>query len=102
MTTFQLIKHSKGNYFIQGDLTFLSLDQKKRLPFDFLKDSTDNCIDLEKVTNADSAGLALVLEWIKKSRRYNTKLTFKNIPQQILTLARLSGLDLNEYMTDIS
>lgn len=100
MSTFKLSQQSDGDYFIEGDLTFLSLNKKTIPSFDFLKKTNKIAIDLKKTENADSAGLALLLEWIKHSKRYNTKLVFKNIPYQLLTLATLSGLDLNEYLTD--
>ncbi len=100
MSTFKLSQQSDVNYFIEGDLTFSSLNKKTIPSFDFLKRSNKISIDLEKVASADSAGLALLLELIKHSKKYNTKLVFNNIPHQLLTLATLSGLDLNEYLTD--
>ncbi|MCK4841690.1 MAG: STAS domain-containing protein, partial [Methylococcales bacterium] len=68
--------------------------------FDFLNAAKEICIDLKKVNTSDSAGLALIIEWIKHSKNHNTSLTFKNIPQQLLTLAKLSGFDTNEYFVD--
>jgi phospholipid transport system transporter-binding protein len=54
-------------------------------------------IDLGGVGNADSAGLALMLEWIKISRSRKTSIKFRNIPQQLLNLAKLSGIDKLSY-----
>jgi len=101
MQKFNLTKQSNGNFFIEGELTFSSLNKKTIRSFDILKQRQETHIDLTKVSSADSAGLALVLEWIKHSKQHNTKLLFKGIPQQLITLAALSGLDLNEYMIDI-
>lgn len=102
MSAFSLIKQSDDCYFVEGELTFFTLNKKTIKSFDFLNATKKICIDLEKVTVADSAGLALMIEWIKHSKLYNTKLTFKNIPQQLLTLAKLSDLDLQEFLTDFS
>jgi len=102
MTKFNLIKQSAGHYFIEGDLTFSSLNKKNTQSFDFLKKTDQTCINLSSVTAVDSAGLALLLEWLKHSKKYDTKLVFNNLPHQLLTLATLSGLDLDEYLTDIS
>jgi len=101
MSTFTLSKQLDNHYIIEGDLTFLSINKKTIPSFDFLKQANEIQIDLKKVITVDSAGLALLLEWIKQSKLYNTKLVFKNMPHQLLTLAALSGLDLNEYLTDI-
>ena len=100
MPVFRLIKLSDTSYFVEGDLTFFSLNKKTIKSFDFLNITKKICIDLEKVTSADSAGLALMIEWIKQSKLHSTNLTFKNIPQQLLTLARLSDFDLQEFTTD--
>lgn len=100
MPSFNLNKQNDELFFIEGELTFSSINKKTLPAFDFLGKSKKIYLDLKKVTTADSAGLALILEWIKHSERYNTKLVFKNIPQQLLILATLSGLDLNKYLTD--
>lgn len=102
MPIFQLHQQDKSHYFIEGELTFSSINNKTIRSFDFLKQADEICIDLEKVKIADSAGLALLLEWLKYGKKYQTKLQFNNIPHQILTLATLSGLDFNNDLTDIS
>jgi phospholipid transport system transporter-binding protein len=102
MPTFKLSRQNDENYFIEGELTLASLTKKTMPSFDFLKKSSKICMDLDKVTAADSAGLALLLEWIKHSKKCSTELVFKNIPYQLLTLATLSDLDLNEYLTEVS
>ncbi len=78
-------------------MTFSTLNKKTIKSFGFLNTTKEICIDLEKVTVADSAGLALMIEWIKHSKLLNSKLRFKNIPQQLFTLAKLSDLDLHEF-----
>jgi phospholipid transport system transporter-binding protein len=52
---------------------------------------------LSRVTNADSAGLALLIEWIKYTRSNRISLHFKNIPEQLLSLAKLSGFDQSSH-----
>jgi phospholipid transport system transporter-binding protein len=97
MPAFDLIKLSDDSYFVEGNMTFSTLNKKTIKSFDFLNTTKDIHIDLEKVAAADSAGLALMIEWLKHSKLYNTKLRFKNIPQQLLTLAKLSDLDLHKF-----
>jgi phospholipid transport system transporter-binding protein len=50
-------------------------------------------IDLGGVPEGDSAGLALLIEWIRRARKQNQPLQFKNIPTQIAALARISQVD---------
>lgn len=96
MPTFNVIKQSNNYYHVEGDLTFFSLDKNNIKSFGFLNSSKKLCMDLAKVSAADSAGLALMIEWIKQSKLCGTKLSFKNIPQQLLTLAKLSNIDITD------
>ena len=49
-------------------------------------------IDLAQVERADSAGLALMIEWLKRARDAGCRLEFANIPDQVQTLIRVNGL----------
>jgi phospholipid transport system transporter-binding protein len=49
-------------------------------------------IDLAQVERADSAGLALMVEWLKRARVTGCRLHFANIPAQVQTLIRVNGL----------
>lgn len=97
MSAFEVGQEDNGDYFVKGDLTFHTLNKKTIKSYAFLKSSDEIYINLEKVKSADSAGLALMIEWIKLSKLYNTKLTFKNIPQQLLTLANLSSIETFDF-----
>ncbi len=50
-------------------------------------------VDLAAVTASDSAGMALLLEWLRMSRAAGRKIHFDNVPQQIMALARISEVD---------
>lgn len=50
-------------------------------------------IDLKDVERADSAGLALLVEWLQLARRQSRELQFTNMPEQLRSLVRVNGLD---------
>ena len=50
-------------------------------------------VDLSHVTESDSAGLALLLEWLRVTRRAGAKIFLHEVPQQIMALARISEVD---------
>ncbi len=50
-------------------------------------------IDLSNVTNADSAGLALLLEWQAMQRAASRNLEISNAPPSLISLARLCEAD---------
>lgn len=50
-------------------------------------------IDLGGVTGSDSAGLALLIEWLSVAKSAGRELRFENIPVQLQQLARLSEVE---------
>ena len=50
-------------------------------------------IDLAGVTSSDSAGLALLIEWLSVARAAKRTLRYENLPSQLLQLARLSEVE---------
>lgn len=97
MSKLTLIKEGPGHFIVNGDLTFSGMDKKTVSSFAFLSTTKQVTIDLGGVDNADSAGLALMIEWIKVARSKRVQLRFRNIPEQLLHLAKLSGLDKTGY-----
>jgi phospholipid transport system transporter-binding protein len=50
-------------------------------------------IDLKGVTSGDSAGLALLLEWLSVARAAKRPLRYENMPMQLQQLSRLSEVE---------
>lgn len=49
-------------------------------------------LDLGRVEDADSAGISLIFEWLRQAQSQSRQLTFLNLPQSLLSLARLYGV----------
>jgi phospholipid transport system transporter-binding protein len=58
-----------------------------------IRDGRTAVIDLAGVTASDSAGLALLIEWLSVAKGANRPLRFENIPTQVQQLARLSEVE---------
>jgi len=54
--------------------------------------NVDIIFDLAGVVHADSAGLALLLEWCRLARIAKKKIKFVKVPGQLLKLTEVSGL----------
>ncbi|RKZ36358.1 MAG: sulfate transporter [Gammaproteobacteria bacterium] len=50
-------------------------------------------VDLSAVTRADSAGLALLLGWMRQNRRRQAGIRFRGMPPQMDAIAGISALD---------
>ncbi|MEI7840030.1 MAG: STAS domain-containing protein [Methylococcaceae bacterium] len=94
-----IVFKGSGRWLIHGELTFASVHGKLVESPPFLRGGKDIILDLAQVTNTDSAGLALMIEWIKLTRHQRMQLHFKNVPKQLLNLAKLSGLDKTHYFS---
>ena len=50
-------------------------------------------VDLSAVTEADSSGLGVLLDWLRASRAVGGSLSFVGLPNTLQSLARLYGID---------
>lgn len=87
------IEPADGGYRVIGELSFTSVPELQGASAALFSGSDHIEIDLSEVQRSDSAGLALVLEWMRELRRRGGALKLRNPPEQMRALARLSGLD---------
>lgn len=78
---------------VEGDLTFATVTAllTASQPL-FTRGSGDLCVDLAGVGRADSAGLALLIEWLRLARGGGRELKFRAVPVQMQAIAAASGL----------
>jgi phospholipid transport system transporter-binding protein len=50
-------------------------------------------VDCAKVTGADSAGLAVLVDWVAMARRTGRVLHFTNLPPEIVAVAAISEVE---------
>lgn len=93
MNKLQILEREKGVFVIEGDLTFAAIDKDTLKSLDFLTASKTITLDLSQVVITDSAGLALIIEWLKYARNKRIQIRVNNIPEQLRKIAKLSGLD---------
>lgn len=94
-----VLEHKPGRLIVNGDLTFANVNKQTIKLFSFLNQPQKIILDLRHVANSDSAGLALIIEWLKLARQQQIELVFENTPIQLLSIARLSGLELMNRLT---
>jgi len=51
------------------------------------------CFDLSGVERCNSAGISLLLCWMRAARQHSKTILFKNMPAKMFDMARVSGLD---------
>ena len=93
-------QQSPGKYSASGELTFSTINAKTLTSFQAAQGADEVTMDLKGVTAADSAGLALIIEWFKSAQNKRVKLHLENMPEQLLSLTRLGGLESILQFTD--
>jgi len=92
--TCSMIPGEDGCARLAGALTFESVpDLYNKMPQLFQGRPQLDSLDLARVTEADSAGLALLLEWQAAHRPAARALQIRNAPASLMSLARLCEAD---------
>jgi len=84
---------AEGNCKIAGELSFETapglLQDSKTI---FRNNGGPLIVDLREVSRSDSAGLALLLEWMRMAKQTGQSIVFHNIPVQLRDIANVSGI----------
>lgn len=92
MNDSQLKKMANGGITVSGTLGFNEVEALLKASHVFFEGQADLVFDLDQVAKTDSAGLALLLEWMKMAKKSGQQIGFKKIPKQMLDIAHVSGL----------
>lgn len=87
---FELRDLGGGRFALRGTLGFTTAKAILAASKPAFADHAVLKIDLSGVTHGDSAGLALLLEWINWAKHYRREIRYFEIPKPILAIARIS------------
>lgn len=83
-----------GRFVVRGPLTFETVTGVLRASEGLFANSGEPMrIDLSGVTESDSAGVALLVEWLSRAAAKQRPITFHNAPESLLAIARISEVD---------
>ena len=80
-------------YCVRGPMTFDSVTDLWSESRGLFSTGDRLQIDLSEVSHTDSAGLALLVEWLREATRLGGNLSFSNLPMQLLAIAGASNLE---------
>lgn len=95
MSNLNLDPDQEGRYLLSGELTFATVPDVYEQGHAMFANpvSTLTLSFINGAARTDSAGLALLVEWLREAREHGKTLRFENIPAQLKDLARVSGLE---------
>jgi phospholipid transport system transporter-binding protein len=82
-----------GRFRVTGALSFESVPGLFEQGQAALGAVAEPTIDLGAVTAVDSAGLALLIEWLRAAQGRGVRLRFTGVPEKLRALARISEVD---------
>ena len=93
--TFRLAPGAPGTLSAEGPLNFASARRSYELGVAALAHATAAKleIDCRGITSSDSAGLAVLLEWLTVAKRAGRSLRYAQLPQELAALARISEVE---------
>jgi phospholipid transport system transporter-binding protein len=89
---FELINRGNGDYALKGELTFATASAALKATARLFRKSAALRFDLEGVGRTDSAGVALLIEWVRCARRSGGELRYANFPEHLRAIARVGGV----------
>ena len=93
MSEYELKDLGEGKFALSGDMSFDTAGSILRESEQLFEQHTLLTVDLDGVTHTDSAGLALLLEWITWANHTVREIRFDNMPEKILAIARTTEVD---------
>jgi phospholipid transport system transporter-binding protein len=98
MDQFNIRRMDDGQLEASGVLGYVTAARALPVGLALIPKGSTCTIDLSRVTEADSAGLAVLVEWLATAKSRGTAIRYEGIPAQILAVARIS--DLESLLTD--
>lgn len=79
---------------VSGELTFSTVTQVLEQSRPLLAAINGQAVmELADVERVDSAGLALMTQWVRMAREQGLEIRFRHVPAQLLAIAHASDLD---------
>jgi phospholipid transport system transporter-binding protein len=93
MAAAKLEEQSPGHYRVSGELSFATVTALLSQSRSVFAGESMLEIDLSGVTHADSAGLSLLIEWLRQAKLQAKQLRYLSVPSQLSALASISDVD---------
>ncbi len=90
---FGISRANGGRYHLEGELSFASVELALKKTAEIFVSADRLVFDLGGIAKVDSAGLALLLEWLRQARAIGVELHYTNLPRQLMAMAHVAGVD---------
>ncbi len=93
MADFTLEDRGDGRFALSGEVSFETAERILRASEEPFEEHTQLEVDLSGVTDSDSAGLALLLEWVTWANHTVREIRFTSLPDRIMAIAKTTEVE---------
>lgn len=93
MSEYKLEDLGEGRFSLSGEMSFDTAERILKDSGELFEEHTQLEIDLSGVTDSDSAGLALLLEWVTWANHTVREIRFTGMPERVLAIARTTEVE---------
>ncbi|MDJ0709870.1 MAG: STAS domain-containing protein [Woeseiaceae bacterium] len=93
MSDFEISDLGDGRFSLAGKMTFETAEKILRASEEPFEEHSQIEVDLSGVIASDSAGLALLLEWVTWANHSVREIRFKDMPEKVLAIARTTEVE---------
>jgi len=93
MSRYELDDLGGGRFALKGEMNFDTAEQILRQSEAPFEEHTQIEIDLSGVTDSDSAGLALLLEWVTWATHSVREIRFIGLPDRVMAIAKTTEVE---------
>lgn len=93
MAEYTLTDDGDGHFSLSGEMSFATVESILRESESLFEQHTRLEVDLSGITKTDSAGLALLLEWITWANHTVREIRFLEMPERITAIAKTTEVE---------
>lgn len=93
MTKLADIIFEDNKIFVTGDIHFSNVMSVYHKSIKSLRKYSEIDLDFSRVVSSDSTGLALIVDLMKFAKQHQKKISVKNIPPNLLSIAQAAQLE---------
>ena len=93
MSDFQLVDQGNGRFAVKGAMSFATANALLRRSEKLFGRHQSLEIDLSGVEKADSAGLALIIEWKSQAASRQVDMRIDGMPETLIAIAKTSEVE---------
>ncbi len=93
MAAVEIIDDGDGGFSLKGELTFDTVSDLLDRGQHVFSEHSKIVLDLQGIERTDSAGLALLIEWVNWANHSVREISYEHVPERLINIAKISEVE---------